>query len=161
MAILVTHPVKYTLYPNLPNLSNNGVTSFFSSISSLLPFNCEQTASYTFKAEDVLVDRVPTIRRVIITYIDKGGASVAPFTSTQFTVTINATDDTGALVTQSKLVSIGSASGPFGTNLLTTVFVDIVITGFRPQLTISRATSAGGLYIVSVLMVGNIENQVL
>lgn len=107
------------------------------------------TGSYVFKAEDIIADRVPTIRRVILTYIDLGVAML------QFTIT--GANDNGVIVTQTTTKSIGTVAA---TGLLLTAFVDMAISCFRPQLTINRAANGGPIQISTVLMTGQVETEV-
>jgi hypothetical protein len=105
--------------------------------------------TYVFKAQDILADRVPTVRRVVITYIDLGVATVK--------ATINSIDDTGALVTKSAVLTIGTVGA---TQRLMTAFFDLVVTGFRPQLTLSQVANGGPFQLSTVMMTGQLETEV-
>jgi hypothetical protein len=103
---------------------------------------------YVFKAEDIVGSRVPTVRRVVLTYLDLGTATIS--------VTINGTNDLGAVVSNTVVMSIGNI---VPTNSLLTAFVDIELTSFRPQLSISRAPGAGPVVITMSQMIGTVETQ--
>jgi hypothetical protein len=104
---------------------------------------------YIFKAEDILADRVPTVRRVILTYVDLGVATI--------TATINGVDDTGTLVTAASTVSIGTVAA---TGRLLTAFIDLQATCFRPQLTLSQGLNAGPFQLSTAMLTGTIEKEV-
>lgn len=103
-------------------------------------------SSLTFRVEDVEPNRVPTVRRVILDYLDYGVATI--------TVRISASNDNGIVNTVSVPVIIGSVAAG---GAIKTKFVDLTITGFRPQLAISRAANAGPMALVRVVMVGESE----
>lgn len=112
-------------------------------------FNDSTTgSSYYFKAEDIIADRVPTIRRVIITYRNLGVATL--------TITLTGIDDNGAVVTNSITATLGSVAA--NGNLLT-YFGDITLTAFRPQLSITRAANGGPIAISTIVLVGRVEQQ--
>lgn len=154
MPIATTQPVKFLLWPSRADhfATDIGATNNYQMLTlsrpNLVP---ELVAFYTFKAEDILADRVPTLRRVVITYVDYG-----PFTATLTITGIN--DDNVVVTTGAKTFTGGT--GTFGTLALMTVFVDISITAFRPQLTINVAATKGPLAISTVLMTGTVENMV-
>lgn len=105
--------------------------------------------SYVFKAEDILADRVPTVRRVIVTYVDLGVATV--------TAIVSGVDDTGASVSTSATVVLGTAGA---TGRLMTAFFDMEISCFRPQLTLSQTANGGPFQMSTALMVGTVEKEV-
>ena len=111
--------------------------------------DANDSGQYIFKAEDILANRVPTIRRVVLTYVDLGVATP------QFT--INGSNDNGQLVTITKSQQIGTVAA---SGLLLTAFIDITISCFRPQLTITRPAGAGPVQISTVLIVGTVETEV-
>jgi len=104
------------------------------------------TAYYSFRMEEVIPNRVPTVRRVILQYRDLGEATI--------TALLTATNDKGQVLASTKTNDIGNA---LPTNTILTSFFDIEITGFRPQLAFTRNSGAGPLSIVSVTMVGEVE----
>jgi hypothetical protein len=106
----------------------------------------EDGSSYSWRAEDIIVGRYPVVRRVILVYTDLGVAKL--------TVSITGTNDQGNIVTARQSVTIGT-SGASGA--LLTAFVDISLTCFRPQLSVSRAAGGGPLSIVSASLIGEYE----
>src|SRR5882762_5664891 len=107
-------------------------------------FNDDQDgSSYTYRAEDVMPNRQPTVRRVIMQYKDIG--------MVKLTISIEGTNDDNEAITSSAIVTIGSAAA---TGKIFTKFIDLVFTGFRPQLTWQRAANAGPVCVVSMSMVG-------
>jgi hypothetical protein len=108
-----------------------------------------QGSTYSYRQEDVEPNRVPTVRRVIVTYRDLGAATM--------TVTVNAINDNGANVTASKTQAIGGVNP----GALCVSFFDLVVTGFHPQLTISRAANGGPISWTRAVMVGESEEVTL
>lgn len=108
-----------------------------------------QGSSYSYRVEDVFPNRVPTVRRVALTYRDLGTATI--------TLTLTGTDDNQTVQTASATVTIGNA---VPTNVLMVKLVDIELTAFRPQLTISRAANGGPMSITRATMMGQVETQV-
>lgn len=104
---------------------------------------------YIFRAEDITAYRVPTVRRVIITYVDLGVATV--------TATINGVNDDNTLVSATAMATIGTAGA---TGRLMTKFIDLQATCFRPQLTISQIANGGPLQLSTVMLTGTVEKQV-
>lgn len=159
MGILATHPAKYTLYGASDNLTN-GVTKFFQGGSNIFfPFSTtggndpNTGSSYTFRTEDVLVGRVPTIRRIVLSYINVGVVTL--------TFTLAGTNDLGTIITQTTTKTIGKATGLAYNPNPTIALIDLQLTAYCPQLTISRAANGGGFVIVSVLLTGTVEDQEL
>lgn len=110
-------------------------------------FNDDNDASsYSWRVEDVVVGRIPVVRRVVLVYTDLGNATI--------TVTLSGTNDSNNKVTASRKISIGT-DGKSGE--LLTKFVDISLTAFRPQLTISREANAGPVSIISATLIGEVE----
>jgi len=131
----------------IPNTGNAGIVLAYYDETTLNDAN--DGRQYIFRAEDIIADRVPTVRRVIITYVDLGVAMV--------TATINGVDDDGTLVTAASTVSIGTAGA---TGRLLTKLIDVTATCFRPQFTISQGLNAGPLQLSTVMMTGTIEKEV-
>jgi hypothetical protein len=104
-------------------------------------------SSYSYKIEDVIVGRVPTVRRVILVYKDLGPATI--------TVQLSGTNDNNNIVTASVKAKLGTTGA---TGALLTAFADVTLTAFRPQLTLSRAAGGGPLSIISATLVGEIED---
>lgn len=101
---------------------------------------------YSYRAEDILPDAVPTVNRVILTYRDLGLAKL--------TVTLSGTNDNGEVKNNSVKIQIGNK---IPTDELLTKFVDIQLTAFRPQLTLSRKAGGGPFCITAVRMMGEVE----
>lgn len=108
------------------------------------------SSAYSFRMEDVVLQRVPTIRRVVLAYHDIGKATIG--------VTIKGTNDDGDPVSASTTVTIGSAEA---TGNLLTKFVDLELTAFRPQTSINRTAGAGPLSIATVTLCGEVEEVTL
>lgn len=105
---------------------------------------------YNYRTEEVDINRVPTVRRVAINYIDLGALKL--------TLTLSATNDLQQVITVSTTVQLGNV---VPTAVLMTKFVDIEITGFQPQLLITRNANAGPMAIVAVTLYGESEEVTL
>lgn len=103
---------------------------------------------YSYRVEDVVPDQTPTINRVILTYRDLGLAKL--------TFTLTASNDDGQVISASTEVQVGNA---IPTGALLTRQVDISITGFRPQLTLTRHANDGPICVVAVTMKGEVEEE--
>jgi hypothetical protein len=101
---------------------------------------------YSWKIEDVIAGRTPTINRVIISYRDLGVATI--------TVTLSGTNDAGDAVNSSQPVDIGSTAA---TGTIKTVLVGISLTAQNLQLSVTRAKNAGPVSITKVRMEGKVE----
>ncbi len=101
---------------------------------------------YSWKVEDVLAGRQPTISRVIISYRDLGVATI--------TVTLTGTNDDGEVVSSSQDITIGTggASGRICSKL-----TGISLTATNLQLSVQRAAGAGPVSITKVRMEGRVE----
>ncbi len=106
--------------------------------------------SYAYRQEDVMPARVPTVRRVVLTYRDLGVAHI--------TVTVQGINDNGNTVVSSVPKTIGTKAA---TGLLMTAFCDVQLTAFRPQIVVSRPAGGGPLSIVRATMVGEVEEVTL
>jgi hypothetical protein len=158
MPILTTQLIKYTLYGIGDLVNTPGSSAYFRAINSQLGAgNDVNPCVYTFKMEDVVMERVPTIHRITL--------SAYNLSVVTLTFTLTGVDDTGAVVTATTTKTFGTGVfGAFPAGPIITVFVDLSLTAFRPQLTITRAPGpeAGAFSIVSVLLSGNVEvNQTL
>ena len=143
----ITATTAYLMLPMIDNVT--GIISV--GILDVSNFNSDSLpSSVTFRSEDVIPGRVPTVRRVILTYRDMGLASVI--------VSILGVNDNNVAVSASSTVSIGNLVPTF---LLMTKLVDVQLTAFRPQLQITRPANAGPVSIVSVVMLGTVERQSL
>lgn len=107
-------------------------------------------SSYSYRSEDVMPLRYPTVRRVGIIYRDLGLATL--------TIKVSGTNDNKQVVSQSVNVQLGNT---IPTNALLTILVDITLAAFRPQITLIRAPGAGPVSITSVTMIGTCEDTAL
>jgi hypothetical protein len=135
---------KAALFPVINSL--DGRCEFMAFDVGAVPDDQNNDSAYTFKVEDVQPFRQPTIRRVLISYLDLGKVTI--------TVTISVTNDDQEVETFPKQVTLGN-NPP--TNRIMTQKVDIVATGMNQQLSITREAGAGPLSISKVLMVGEVE----
>lgn len=135
---------RYLLIPTLGTIGKR--LSYFDTTSLNDPVDA---STYTFKSEDIIADRVPTLRRVVITHIDLGPATLV--------VQVTAVNDSGVLVINETTVTLGTSG--FTGNMMT-VYADVAVTGYRPQVTLIRAANAGSVSIVHVLGVGTTEKEV-
>lgn len=103
-------------------------------------------SSYTYRSEDIIKDCVATVNRVVLTYRDLGAAKI--------TVSISGTNDNSQVVSASVQVQLGNQ---VATGALLTRFVDIQLTCFRPQLSLSRAAGAGPVCITGATMRGTVS----
>lgn len=104
---------------------------------------------YAYREEDIISNRQPTVRRVVLQYRDLGVAKL--------TVTVQGTDHDGNVVSASSKVSLGTKAA---TGNVLTGFVDLCVSCYRPQIVLSRDAGAGPICITSVTMAGEIgENQ--
>ncbi|HEX4503168.1 MAG TPA: hypothetical protein VH187_18700 [Scandinavium sp.] len=111
-------------------------------------FNDPNSSSfYSWKKEDVICGRQPTVNRLYISHRDFG---VCPITAT-----LTGNNDSGKVISQSIPVTLGTtaASGV----IITTVFDQIAFTAQNPQLSVSRAANAGTMSITKVRMEGQVE----
>lgn len=104
---------------------------------------------YSYRMEDVIVGRQPTVHREIVVYRDYGPATI--------TITISGTNDIPAPVSNSAAFAIGTAAA---TGTLMTLLAYVSLTAFRPQLTITYPPNSP-VSIVSVTMLGEVEEVVL
>ncbi len=105
-----------------------------------------QGSSYSYRTEDIVPHRVPTVRRVILTYRDLGQATI--------NVKLTGTDDNAKVQSSNVNVTIGNV---VPTNALMTKFVDVSLTAFRPQLSWSKVANGGNVAITRAVMVGTVE----
>lgn len=103
-------------------------------------------SSYSYRQEDISPDAQVTVQRIWITYRDLGLAKL--------TLTLTGTNDDGQVINASATVQIGN---PVPTNALLTKQFGLQLTGFRPQLTISRNAGDGPISIIRVRLEGETE----
>ena len=116
---------------------------------------------YSFKVEEVIQGRIPTIHNAIVTYRDLGqvqsvwtlsGINDALLENTKQGVIIN------QQVAVSKTVTVNwGNSNPTG--LLMTCKIDLNLTAMNLQLTITRHPGMGPLSIAKVVLAGRVEAQ--
>lgn len=103
-------------------------------------------SSYSYRQEDINPDAVATVDRVWVTYRDLGLA--------RMTLTLTGTNDNGAIVSNSIVVTIGNITP---TNALLSKQFGLTLSAFRPQLTVSRNAGDGPISIVRVRLLGETE----
>lgn len=137
-----------TYFLFIPSQDSNSLASFlgFFDVSSF--DDPKDGSSYSYRVEDTRTDRVPTINRVILTYRDLGLAKL--------TFTLTGVNDDGKVVSNSVLVQIGNV---VATNALLTKFIDLTLTAFRPQLSVSRLPAGGPVSIIRVVLRGEVEDN--
>src|SRR3990172_7403026 len=115
-----------------------GVRKTFKAIFDPPDFDCEESAEYRFKVEDVKEGFKPTINRVRILYRNLGRA--------KFTVTVKSVKQV-----HSETLEVGDSSAD---KKIYTVLSSPVITDEMPQLIITRLANSGPLSIVSATLCG-------
>lgn len=139
-----------TLYPMVQGITSNALYEFDPS-----NFNDPNSPSvYSYKVEDVICGRTPTINRVLISCRDLGTA--------QITVALSGTNDSQAVVSNSILMSIGTTA--VSGKIITYSVIGLTLTAQNLQLTITRAPTLvpggqqnGAVSITKVRMEGRIE----
>jgi hypothetical protein len=134
----------------IPAQSPVGGSSYIGTFSAVNWDDPLNSSSYSYRMEDIVEGRVPTVRRVILVYRDLGPATC--------TVTLTGTNDNQQVVIASKIITIGTVAA---TGALFTILVDVALTAYRPQLSISRAAAAGPLSIIKATIVGEVEEASL
>jgi hypothetical protein len=134
----------------VPVQASTGGGGYISTFSPVSYDDANDASSYSYRQEDIIPNRVPTVRRIAITYRNIGLATR--------TITVTAINDAGATVTATQTQQIGDTTAD---STLRTIFYDLVVTGFRPQLTISRAAGGGPISIIRASMIGEVENASL
>lgn len=138
----------------------NGTTALWA-FDPLSGFNDPLNPSfYAFRVEEVIIGRIPTINRLVVTYRDLGIVSV--------TFSLFGTNDAGQIVSavnMPKTQSAASTTVVLGnkvpTNKLLTKIIGIQLSAQNIQLTIQRSQNSGALSIAKVTLCGMIENQEL
>lgn len=137
---------NYFLFVPVQDISTKNCYFGFFDINSF--DDTRDASTYSWRIEDVSVDRVPTINRVIFTYRDLGLAAI--------TVTLSGVNDNNQVVSTSVQQQLGNV---IPTKALLTVFVDIELSAFRPQLSVTRAAGAGPVAIIGVTLRGEVEEN--
>lgn len=125
---------------------NTGETNFYA-FDPLFGFDDPIAPSmHSFRVEDLIAGRNPTVNRMILTYRDLG-----PFKAT---FTLTGTNDAQKIVSKSIQVTGGNTPA---TNKLFTKFYGIELTAQNIQATWSRLPNSGPLSIVKTVLVGRME----
>jgi hypothetical protein len=103
-------------------------------------------SSYNFRVEEVAPYRTPTVRRVILSYIDLGVVAI--------TLTLTGCNDQQAVVSKSAQITIGNNPA---TGAILTQKVDLQLTAMNQQLNVERAAGAGPLSLAKVWLIGESE----
>jgi hypothetical protein len=143
----VTSLLQSFRYLLVPSQGTTGKVLSFYDTTSLN--DATDNSVYTFKAEDIHADRVPTVRRVIITYIDLGVASIV--------VNVSGINDNGTLAFGQAVISIGTVGA---TQNICTAYADLSVSCYRPQVTLTRNGAGGPIAISHVVATGTIEKDV-
>jgi hypothetical protein len=118
-------------------------------VLTLDPTNFDDQANgstYSWKVEDVIAGRQPTINRVVISYRDLGVATI--------TVTLSGNDDSGNPVSDQATITIGTVAA---TKKILSVLVGISQSGMNLQLNVTRPPAGGPVSITKVRMEGKVE----
>jgi len=127
------------LYPCLNIVT--GLTEY-RTFDVTVPFNDPMLgSSYSFKVEEIAVYRNPTIRSVLVTYLDMGLLTL------DFTITYS--NDNQTIGQQTVTKKFGNVIPTFR---LMAQRVDFTATGQLLQLSFSRAPNAGVMRIAKVVM---------
>jgi hypothetical protein len=103
-------------------------------------------SSYTFRVEDFGPFKTPTVRRVILSYLDLGEVTL--------TLTLTGCNDNQEVVSEDTEITIGN-NPP--TNAILTQKVDLQLTAMNQQLNIYRAPDAGPMSLTKVWLIGEVE----
>jgi hypothetical protein len=118
-------------------------------VLTLDPTNFDDQANgstYSWKVEDVIAGRQPTINRVIISYRDLGVATI--------TVTLSGNDDSGNALSINQVATIGTVAG---SKKILSVVLGLALTAQNLQLNVTRPPAGGPVSITKVRMEGKVE----
>jgi hypothetical protein len=135
---------RLTLYP-----TTNVTTGFvgFNAFDPSAGFNdFVAGGTYSFKVEEVLPGRTPTINSAIIKYRDLGVAN--------FTLVFSGVDENQNVQTKNVAISIGT--GLVTGRLMTKVF-GVGFTAKDIQCSIMRAANSGSISIAKLVLAGRVE----
>lgn len=107
-----------------------------------------ETSTYSYKVEDVMMGRTPTISRIIISYRDLGPATLF--------VVLKGTNDLQNVVLTSAAIPIGTVAE---SGAICTVIVGLSLTADNLQLTLTRNAGAGPVSITKVRMEGRFDTN--
>jgi hypothetical protein len=102
---------------------------------------------YSFKVEEIIPGRVPTVRKIIAVYRDLGLASAS--------FSLSGTNDQQQVV--GPLITPVLFGNLVPTGKLMTKLIDIQITAMNLQLTIGRLPNGGPLSFAKIILCGNVE----
>lgn len=128
-----------------------GVVGFYS-FDPTTGFNDPASSSaHSYRVEEVIAGRTPTISRIIVTYRDLGPVQVL--------FTLSGTNDAQQLVTPvQQIVPLGNR---VPTGKLMTKLIGMQLSAQNLQLTIFRPAGSGPLSISKVVLCGRVENSEL
>ena len=140
---------RLTLYP-MQNAST-GIVGYYAFDPAGGYNDPSAGAFYSFKVEDVLQGRTPTVGRVIVTYRDLGLVTAV------FTLTGTLDNQVVGGLTGPGSMQVVTMGNQLATGKLMTIIVGITLSAQNIQLMITRAAGAGPLSIAKVLMCGRVE----
>lgn len=112
-------------------------------------FNCEEDAFYDFKVEDINPGRSCDIHKLVVIYRNLGLVKVT-FGVRAYLPLVKKDQD--KFVTKTVTKMLGTKVPNFK---LYTINIDLVVSGERPQVFMSRKADDGPLTIINVIMVGD------
>ncbi len=126
---------------------SNGIAAF-----DITNFNDPNNpSSYSYRAE-TFQGRLPTVRRVLVEYVDLGQATLS--ISLTGSMGFEAGETIQQVAAGPVSINIGTAGA---TGIVMTAACDITLTAYNPQLSWSRAANGGPIAIVSMTMIGTVE----
>ena len=135
------------LFPMFNNL--NGAVSFYT-FDPTSGFDDPNASSvYSYRVEEVVLGRTPTVSRVMVTYRDLGPVTVM--------FTLSGTNDAQQLVTSANVMQ--QLGNPVPTGKLITAVIGMSLTAANLQLTVTRGAGAGPLSISKIVLCGRVETQ--
>ena len=139
---------RLTLYPMVSTIT--GAVGFYS-FDPTTGFNDPNaSSSHSFKVEEVLPGRTPTVRRIVISYRDLGPVSLI--------FTLSGTNDAQQIVSYLLPVTLGNQ---VPTGKLMTKLIGLSFTAQNIQLSIVRPAGAGSISIAKIVMCGQVETSEL
>ena len=137
---------RLTLFPMQETAG--GATGFYAFDPSAGYDESQSGGFYSFKIEEVLPGRTPTIGQAIIKYRDLGAAVLGlMFTGVQ---------DDQQIVSKTVMTMLGNV---VPTNRIMTKIVGVGFTAKDVQLTLQRGAGAGPVSIVKLVLCGRVETK--
>ena len=137
---------RLTLFPMQETAG--GATGFYAFDPSAGYDESQSGGFYSFKIEEVLPGRTPTIGQAIIKYRDLGAAVLGlMFTGVQ---------DDQQIVSKTVMTMLGNL---VATNRIMTKIVGVGFTAKDVQLTLQRGAGAGPVSIVKLVLCGRVETK--